>query len=256
MRRQKRIHAARAASRHPIILERLRAGTLHLAGACLIAPHLTAENAAELADMAKGKSKRDIEFSIAGLSSRPVPGSDIVRLVPTGSPAPSATPADSGSAIAENSPSQRSAPDFSLEALTESLARIHFTASRGVLDKLERARALLRHRFPRGDYGDIIGEALDVLLDRKDPDRKVMTARRATTTDSRRIPQWVKDEVWKRDCGRCAFTAADGTRCGETAWLEYDHVHPFALGGRSDDPGNVRLLCRAHNQREAREAFG
>ncbi|MGE0172274.1 MAG: hypothetical protein AB7T49_05800 [Oligoflexales bacterium] len=31
---------------------------------------------------------------------------------------------------------------------------------------------------------------------------------------------------------------------------------PFALGGRSDDPTNVRLLCRAHNRLHAEHAFG
>ncbi|MBI5240147.1 MAG: HNH endonuclease, partial [Elusimicrobia bacterium] len=73
---------------------------------------------------------------------------------------------------------------------------------------------------------------------------------------SRRVPQWVRDRVWERDQGRCSFRAADGRRCGPRAWLEFDHVRPYALGGASDDPANVRLLCRAHNQLRAREMFG
>jgi len=38
--------------------------------------------------------------------------------------------------------------------------------------------------------------------------------------------------------------------------LEYDHIRPLSLGGRSDDPANVRLLCRAHNALEARRILG
>ncbi|MDE2291834.1 MAG: HNH endonuclease [Elusimicrobia bacterium] len=73
---------------------------------------------------------------------------------------------------------------------------------------------------------------------------------------SRRVPRWVKDAVWRRDGGRCAFVSEDGRRCGCAEWLEFDHVVPFALGGLSDDPANVRLLCRTHNQAAARAVFG
>ena len=64
------------------------------------------------------------------------------------------------------------------------------------------------------------------------------------------------DIVWRRDGGRCAYLGPDGHRCGETAWLELDHIIPWARGGRSDEPGNIRLLCRAHNQSEAARLFG
>jgi 5-methylcytosine-specific restriction endonuclease McrA len=75
-------------------------------------------------------------------------------------------------------------------------------------------------------------------------------------TESRRIPQWVKDEVWARDGGQCAFVPPDGARCPEREGLEFDHVMPWALGGRSFDPRNIRLLCRGHNQDRARRMFG
>ena len=35
--------------------------------------------------------------------------------------------------------------------------------------------------------------------------------------------------------------------------LEFDHIIPWAQGGLSDDPDNIRLLCRTHNQWTARE---
>ncbi|MBI4387063.1 MAG: HNH endonuclease [Elusimicrobia bacterium] len=68
----------------------------------------------------------------------------------------------------------------------------------------------------------------------------------------RHIPSWVRKKVWQRDAGRCAYIGPERIRCGETAWLEWDHIIPWVLGGSSNDPANIRLLCRAHNQSEAR----
>jgi hypothetical protein len=44
-------------------------------------------------------------------------------------------------------------------------------------------------------------------------------------------------------------------RCDARAFLEFDHVTPVALGGGSTE-GEVRLLCRAHNQFEADRVLG
>jgi 5-methylcytosine-specific restriction endonuclease McrA len=43
--------------------------------------------------------------------------------------------------------------------------------------------------------------------------------------------------------------------CGSTFALEIDHIHPKALGGNSDAE-NLRVLCRACNQRAAIQVFG
>lgn len=64
----------------------------------------------------------------------------------------------------------------------------------------------------------------------------------------------MKRVVWQRDEGRCAYEGTRG-RCTETGFLEYHHVVPFARGGAAT-AGNIQLRCRAHNQYEAREAFG
>lgn len=101
---------------------------------------------------------------------------------------------------------------------------------------------------------EVIGEALRRFVEETRPGAGL--DHRKTASETRRVPKWVEDHVWRRDNGRCAFVGADGLRCGETAWLELDHVTPWALGGRSDDPINIRLLCRAHNQAEAKRVFG
>ena len=147
--------------------------------------------------------------------------------------------------------------------------RIHFgfTGGQELLDKITRAKQLLWHSFPEGKLEDVIGAALEDLLDKRDPDRRKPPRKPADTAAAppseedeqrrrRYIPLWLRADVWKRDGGRCAFSTSDGVRCGEESGLEYDHILPFALGGASDDPDNIRLLCRAHNQLLARETFG
>src|SRR5438477_3975005 len=53
----KRIQAVRAARRSPAVLAALAEGRVHLSGICLLAPHLTPENAAELLAAATHKTK-------------------------------------------------------------------------------------------------------------------------------------------------------------------------------------------------------
>src|SRR6267378_683345 len=61
----KRITAARAAREFPAIFECLAEGRLHLTGVGLLAPHLTAGNAADLLTAAAHRTKAEIEELIA-----------------------------------------------------------------------------------------------------------------------------------------------------------------------------------------------
>ena len=67
----KRIAAARAARFHPILLDALSAGRLHLTAIAMIARHLTDDNHQELIDAASGLSKRALERLLAGRSPKP-----------------------------------------------------------------------------------------------------------------------------------------------------------------------------------------
>jgi hypothetical protein len=44
-------------------------------------------------------------------------------------------------------------------------------------------------------------------------------------------------------------------RCGETAFLEFHHLVPYADCGATD-ASNLQVRCRAHNQHEAEQWFG
>jgi 5-methylcytosine-specific restriction endonuclease McrA len=72
---------------------------------------------------------------------------------------------------------------------------------------------------------------------------------------TRHIPAAVRREVYDRDGGRCTFVASDGTRCGDTRRLEFDHASPWARGGEST-AANLRLRCSAHNALAAEQAYG
>ena len=58
--------------------------------------------------------------------------------------------------------------------------------------------------------------------------------------DSRSISQEVKAEVWQRDGGRCV-------QCGESHYLEFDHIIPLSRGGATSAT-NLQILCRGCNR--------
>src|SRR5262245_59466641 len=67
----RRITVARASRQHPVLLERLRDGSLHLSGIALLVPILTAENCASVLKRATHRTKRQLEELVAELSPRP-----------------------------------------------------------------------------------------------------------------------------------------------------------------------------------------
>lgn len=260
-----RIQAARAARDYPECLDHIRSGALNVTTLKLISPYLNNHNHSEVIAAACGKTRKEVEAYIASLSPS-APRRDVVtRQGPMIVAKSQWPPAPEGAGVpgAGAPAGQQKALDI-VEALDAERRRLHFDVGPDTADLIERAREILRHKFPLASLEDIVREALNVLLDMKDWDRKADKGRPAPPgaeaegdgSATRSIPMWVRREVWKRDEGRCAYVAEDGTNCAERSWLEFDHVVPFARGGRSDDPGNIRLLCRAHNQLEARRAFG
>jgi hypothetical protein len=251
-----RVQACRVASRVSGTYQMLRSGELQLSVLALINSRLTPENASRLVAQAKGKSVRDFERILAGIAPTP-DKRDTIRVLAAPPPV-IATPAAPLAPLGE-------LPLLATPVASEPTdIRVHFgfTGSAELRHKLDRAKQLLWHKFPHGHLEDIIGAALDDLLDKRDPDRRASPPRKtklspeAEEAHRRYIPLWVRADVWKRDDGRCAYTTHDGIRCEERSALEYDHVTPWALGGASDEPDNIRLLCRPHNQLLARETFG
>ncbi|WP_067823094.1 TerD family protein [Nocardia inohanensis] len=58
--------------------------------------------------------------------------------------------------------------------------------------------------------------------------------------DTRSISQEIKAQVWQRDGGKCV-------ECGESHYLEFDHIIPISRGGATS-AANLQILCRACNR--------
>ncbi|MFH1726373.1 MAG: hypothetical protein ABII00_17315 [Elusimicrobiota bacterium] len=256
----KRIVAARLARRLPPLLTRIASGKLDLTAVVILAPHLNKDNHKELLAQAEGKSTRELKFLLAGLAPRP-DAPDCVRRLPapsaapkTGSDAPPPLFAPDGEGpgaetCGENPepPPGRIAPGPKplVEPLSPDRCLIRFTGGRELLALLDRAKEVLRHKYPDGDLEDVFTDALSALLDKKDPMRILQRKRKRRSPEkkgpakrngtgmsngmsvvkhprretARRIPGRVRDAVVAReaDAARSLERTADAARRAE-AW--------------------------------------
>jgi len=273
-----RIAAARACRRLPLILDLLASGSLTLTSVRLLAQHLTAENHQSVLAKAKDRSRREIEALVAELAPRPDVPSTVRKLpCPRSAAAPSAaplptmhqvTPAPEVTTSLSPSPLP-AAPRPIVRASAPDRYRVQFTIGLETNEKLRRVQALLRREIPNGDAGAIFDRALTVLLEKVEKTKLGAAARprqrqpirpetdkvHRPTARSRHVPQEVKDVVWRRDGGQCAFVAPTGHRCTERTFLEFHHVQAYALQGPAT-VGNISLRCWRHNQYEAELVFG
>lgn len=260
----KRTRVAHAAVNRPEILDLLEQGRTSLSKLVIVVAHLKTGPAKELLEKACSLKKRDLEFYVAGLAPK-TPTRDFVRtLSRAAAVAPAAGP-PAGTVVAQTSgpagPFVQSVlpPIVRVEAITGELARIVVTVDRETVEKYDRACALLR--VGRKDGGRVFAKAIESLLREIDPDIKLARKKarsRSQVADcaARHIPQHVQDEVWKRDAGQCSFQDENDNRCCARVGLQFDHIRPWSVGGRSDNPDNIRLLCELHNAAEARRWFG
>jgi hypothetical protein len=180
-----RITAARASRKHPILLEMLSDGRLHLTAIALLAPHLREENRDTLLARACHKSKRQIEELVAELSPKPdVPAS--IRKLPAVSlesaspiPQPQLRPeVVTFLNTSEPAPPLPPAPRPVVKPLSPARYKIELTASADLRDKLERLQALLHT-----DLASVIEVAVSEKLDRLESKRYGKTRRPRKTLE-------------------------------------------------------------------------
>ncbi len=87
------------------------------------------------------------------------------------------------------------------------------------------------------------------------PEPEIQSNPNPNPNRKRHCPAAVARAVFLRDGQQCSYVAPDGRRCRARRSLELDHVEPWAVGGEGTIE-NLRLRCRAHNQRYARQYFG
>jgi 5-methylcytosine-specific restriction endonuclease McrA len=227
----RRIAAARLGRRFPIVHSLLASGAVHLSTLELLREHLTVENHEELLDEVSGKTKREVEALLATRFPKP------------------------------DAPAK-------IRQLSGERFKVEFTASAELRDKLELCRDLMSHVNPSRDLAVVIERAVDLLLSDLERSRLKRTKRPrvvARAPDSRpsahvpkprtEVSSATRRKVFERDGLQCTYVSPDGRRCEAHAFLELDHKEPRALGGESDSE-NLRVLCRAHNQLAAEQAFG
>ena len=253
----RRTQVAGVCRRFPAILEAISQGRLHLTGASLIAPHLTVENAERLIADAQGKTKREVENLLVALAPKEPFEPSIRRqpprdLEPCGpeprSPAmPPERPEVAAPATAATEATQAgSAPGKRggdlLQPATEDRYNVRFSVGVEFTEKLSRLAEVLGIECPRNHMEEILTRALDIALEKKDPQRKFerrreREARKNATrpgkaemsqgscsgensAPSRHVPADVRARVLERAGYRCEYRGPDGTRCSSRTGLQ------------------------------------
>jgi hypothetical protein len=106
-------------------------------------------------------------------------------------------------------------------------------------ERLDKVRSLKAHSCPDND--SLLGKMCEEVSKMWDP-TLIKRQSAVSSGETRHVPKMIQAEVWRRDRGEC-------TKCHSTYALELDHIKPFAVGGKTTVE-NLRLLCRACNQRQ------
>ena len=72
---------------------------------------------------------------------------------------------------------------------------------------------------------------------------------------SRYISPEVREAALEKASYQCEYRSPDGVRCSCRTGLEIDHKHPWGKRG-SNDPPNLRVVCKAHNLFLAESEYG
>jgi hypothetical protein len=282
----KRVRAARVARQFPAVFDAIADGRLNLSGIALLARHLTRANGRELLAAAVNRSRTEIQemlarrFPITGATAIPTsasPGTE--ASLPAGLFAGAETPEQRPARIAQapgpveiagvfRGPMPNSLPDAQVRVRPLAPGRYELVAilDQEAYDQLVASCELLSHAVPSGDLATVLERAIALQHEHLRRRRCAAAARPRSgpaknsgaehrPANPRHIPAAVRREVWERDGGQCTFTGTDGHVCGSRERIELDHVVPVARGGTST-VGNLRLLCREHNQYVAERVLG
>jgi hypothetical protein len=168
--------------------------------------------------------------------------------------------------------------------------RLELYLSTAQHEKLELARDLMMHSNPTGDLSAVVERALDLLIAQQHrrqygvkkarppksnegpsqtssvrTESPVQPAKQAAKGRGKRpaihraprdhVPNEVRRQIFERDGRQCTFISPSGKRCESRQFLQIHHDKPWARDG-PDTLENLRLLCAAHNQLLAEQAFG
>ncbi len=156
--------------------------------------------------------------------------------------------------------------------INENVVRHHVNLSVHTSRDLAKAKEVLSHKFPEAKDSDILSYALKFLLDRVDPLRKAQKLKHQklgahsqsiTRDGSAAVPVCgkssraaIRGTVIQDSNASCTFkNPQTGEVCGSRYQVQIDHIIPKSLGG-TDEPDNLRALCRNHNLHAAEKLLG
>ncbi len=264
----RRVDVARASRKYPALLTMLEDGRLNLGTASDLAPGLTDDNRVELLTAAAGKTAREVQRLVDPANAKAGAKRDVIRRmgISTAVVEPAALALVETCSGAAPAPVRSKVPPVHCPAPV--MHRVSFNADERVVEKLERLREILGV----DSLAEVCDRAADLLLDKVDKVRrvekrqqkamaKVVPTKKSATSktpkvEPRRPGRALADKVFADAGMRCTFVAKGGVRCTESRYLTIDHVRPYALGGKSTDPANLRCYCAAHNLYAGRQSFG
>ncbi len=265
----RRVRVARLIRHVPEVYDLLRQKKLSFSAAVQVAGIVTPNNKSDLLPKLIGKSRSQIDRLLAGYQiprriadqARPTMVKKLVRVehAPAGNRAgvPGGTqPVDVGEMPRHSDGAFHPTPE--VKEVIERMFEIRFAGDDELMELIKFMRSHLSHKFPKGNnFLEIFKYAMNYVKDREDlAQQKQSTRKTATGSNSRHIPATIKQQVWKRDRGRCVFVGANNKRCNSDYLLQFDHYPvPFARGGKSTTD-NLRLLCAKHNRHTAEKTYG
>ena len=232
----RRMWAAQALLQIPEIKPGLEEGSLNLTQVCLVQKTLRQEEKA-LGQTVPLAKRREIFAQLTGKTGRE---SEKILDREVSSPLP------------QQAASEKHRRDDSVE-LTLRLSAELFA-------KLRKVKGLYSHIDPGADWVRILELMTDDAIKKRDPlaknpskksvTRSFAKAQKPTAAKNpkkrRRIPSAVRRFILKRDEGKCQYVSAEGHKCESRHQIELDHLKPVGEGG-GNDPQNLRVLCRRHN---------
>jgi hypothetical protein len=153
--------------------------------------------------------------------------------------------------------SSRAIPEERERVLNHEDTEIRFVAGTELRRKLDRLRELYSHKHPNMPYAELFEALADLALKKLDPTESMQSANaELAQSETKSVSRPVKRFVFRRDRGQCTYVEhTSGRRCTSRSFLELDHIVPPIKGG-SNDPNNLRVRCRAHNQLAALHLYG
>lgn len=142
----------------------------------------------------------------------------------------------------------------SLRAVDGNNSSLKITISQELETKLLKLKQLLSHKNPNLSYAELLEILADKALKTLDPEAKPAgTPAPGKSKNPRYISVKTRRQIWQNAKGQCSYQdPTTRKQCSSNHLLEIDHKIPLALGGDSR-PENLRLFCKAHNQRAAEQ---